>query len=64
MRMALTRYCAEVPKQGTKKIVGYWLMGSAGMVFVAVVLGLGVSYLVVMYAVLFVVEEIINITIR
>ncbi|XP_063703844.1 cytochrome c oxidase assembly protein COX15 homolog [Culicoides brevitarsis] len=39
-RMAISRYCTKAGKDPkTKKVVGYWLLGSSGMVFVAVVLG-------------------------
>lgn len=62
--LALVRTCVQAPKEGTKKIVGYWLFGSAGMVFVAVVLGLGLSYIGCMWALTIVIEEIIKITIR
>lgn len=41
VRASLVRYCSQAarPQEGTKRIVGYWLGGSAGMVFVAVILG-------------------------
>lgn len=63
-RLALVRTCTQAPKEGTKKIVGYWLFGSAGMVFVAVVLGLGFCYLAFMWAIMEVVDEIIKLTIH
>ncbi|XP_055639669.1 cytochrome c oxidase assembly protein COX15 homolog [Toxorhynchites rutilus septentrionalis] len=39
-KLSLTRYCTkpEIAKKG-QKVVGYWLLGCSGMVFVAVVLG-------------------------
>lgn len=65
LKTAICRYCSEANKNTkTKKIVGYWLLGSSGMVFVAVVLGAVSAYYGFLYCFYVVIEEIIKITIR
>lgn len=65
LRTTVCRYCAEASKNPkTKKIVGYWLLGSSGMVFIAVVLGAVSAYYGLMYCVFIVIEEVIKFTIQ
>lgn len=50
-------YCDAAGKPSkSKKVVGYWLLGCAGMVFVAVTLGLALYYTVIFYSI----SQIIN----
>lgn len=44
------------PEAATKKVVGYWLLGCSGMVFVAVVLGV--------YSIETVLEEVTKLTVK
>jgi hypothetical protein len=61
------RFCSkkavDTACQPQKKIVGYWLLGCSGMVFVAVVLGGALFiYLIVLLSIMLVVEKIVALT--
>lgn len=62
----VTRYCTKpgAPNGATKpkKVVGYWLLGCSGMVFVAVILGVTIAYAVVLSCVCHVISLIIPMT--
>lgn len=59
----LIRLTSNTP-QKSKKPVGYWLMTCSGMVFVAVVLGITITYFFILNSIYTVLEEIIKKTVK
>lgn len=55
---AVRVYCSDAAKNAgkPKKLVGYWLLGCSGMVFVAVVLGVTINYVVIYNSIVHVIE--------
>lgn len=63
----MTRFCAkaaEPAKEAGQKVVGWWLVGCSGMVFVAVVLGGTCVYGLIMLCLVIVLDKIIQRTVR
>lgn len=55
---AVRVYCNKTIKNNEKpkKLVGYWLLGCSGMVFVAVALGVILHYAIIYHSIVHVIE--------
>ena len=58
----MLRLLSESPASG-RKAVGYWLLTCGGMVFIAVVLGIVISYCVILFSVYKIVEYVVEQTV-
>lgn len=58
----MLRLLSESPAKG-RKPVGYWLLTCGGMVFIAVVLGIVMSYYVILFSIYKVVEYVVEQTV-
>lgn len=61
---SFVRQCSNSAAEKGKKIVGYWLLGCSGMVFVAVILGGTFAYAALIIAICSVLSSFLPITVK